>query len=61
MLPPEVLDVVEGLDDVKDAIQAYHDIKPEGMTPEEYQAEKADAWTDIESSLEELEVLWPEL
>lgn len=53
----EVREVVEGLDDVESAVEAYRDIKPKGMTPEDYQAEKESAWSDIESALEELEVL----
>ena len=56
-IPPEVLAVVEGMDDVKDAMKRYRDIKPEGLTHEEYKQEKEAAWADIESNLEELEVL----
>ena len=56
-IPPEVREMIEGLDDLGAPIEAYRDILPEGLTRKEYKGEKEAAWKDIKSSLEELEVV----
>ena len=47
--PPELLETIEGLDDLEAAVEAYRDA--------EGKEDKQAAWEDIESSLKELEVL----
>lgn len=48
---------IEGVQDVLDYIEEYRDIQRSGMTLEEYQEEKAQAWDNVMDALESLEVL----
>ncbi len=48
---------VEGIDDVKKAIQDYKDIKKAGMTLEDYQSEKEAAFEAINNSLADLSII----
>ena len=47
-------ETVEGLDDVRDKIDGYHDIQKKGMAPEDYRDAKESAWEEIEESLNNL-------
>lgn len=51
---------VEGIDELKDAIQEYKGISKKGMTPEEYVDEKETAFEEVISALENLEIIEPE-
>lgn len=53
-LTPEQRQAFEGLNELEAAIRAYHAIEPKGMSPQDYQDEKASAWRDIEEALEAL-------
>jgi len=50
-------DKVEGLTDVEEAINEYRDVEKSGMTPEEYQEEKASMFEAIQDAVNALEVI----
>ncbi len=50
-------EVIEGLQDLRDAIEEYKDITKAGMSLEEYQDAKAEAWDSIVEAIESLEVI----
>ena len=49
-------DIINGIDDVRDSIEAYREIEREGLSAEEYADEKSSAFEDIISSIEGLEL-----
>jgi hypothetical protein len=51
---------IEGIEAVKETIEAYRDIEREGLTPEEYADEKTSAYQDISDAIDELQPVEPE-
>ena len=54
-------DVVEGIGDLRSAIDDYRDIKRAGMAPEDYALEKEEAWEAIREALDALQLVEPDV